>query len=550
MNTGGTPLTKFQLKWNALGSMAVLDSNIDPTTTQYSVTSATHGLTAGNSYSFAVVATNVVGNSADSSTLASIIAATPPTVPLNFARNSQVMPIATSITVSWDIPTSNGGSAISGYRLYWDQGLGGASTTHLADTLDNTRFYTIDGVTKGTSYKFQALAYNAVGNGPSTASLTLLAAQAPNVPTNIVRLTFNSATSYTISWTAPSDNGGAPASLDYEVWTDNGLAAGYSKLVETTGKATSYNVSSLTTGTTYFWKIKAFNEVGISALSTGAGFLAGSVPTAPQSITLVSQSQIQIKFSWSAPTSDGGIALTEYRIYWDNATNGVTYSNLGTTATGTLLYTKSSGLTSGATYKFYVTAKNSIGESAQSNILTVIAASVPSAPAGLYVISQSSTEITIGWVAPSNGGNPITDYIVNYNQGNAIDVWIVLAASTSGQVQKTLSGITTPGEIFQFTVQAKNAIGSSVASSIFPVVAATLPDPPVNLTRDQVNTSKTQVAITWSAGPSNGGSVVIDYTIFWDQGINSFVQATSGITALAYTRSTGISTGTAYKFKV
>lgn len=448
MNTGGTPLTKFQLKWNASGSMAVLDSNINPATTQYSVTSATHGLTAGNSYSFAVVATNVVGNSADSSTLANIIAATPPTVPLNFARNSQVTPVATSITVSWDIPTSNGGSAINGYRLYWDQGLGGASTTHLADTLDNTRFYTVDGLTKGTSYKFQVLAYNAVGNGQSTASLTLLAAQAPNVPTNIVRLTFNSATSYTISWTAPSDNGGAPASLDYEVWTDNGLAAGYSKLVGTTGKATSYNVSSLTTGTTYFWKIKAFNEVGISALSTGAGFLAGSVPTAPQSITLVSQSQIQIKFSWSAPTSDGGIALTEYRIYWDNATNGVTYTNLGTTATGTLLYTKSSGLTSGATYKFYVTAKNSIGESAQSTILTVIAASVPSAPAGLYVITQSSTEITIGWVAPSNGGNPITDYIVNYNQGNAIDVWIVLAASTSGQVQKTLSGITTPGEIF------------------------------------------------------------------------------------------------------
>lgn len=89
-----------------------------------------------------------------------------------------------------------------------------------------------------------------------------------------------------------------------------------------------------------------------------------------------------------------------------------------------------------------------------------------------------------------------------------------------------------------------------MASSIFAVVAATHPDPPVNLTRDQANTSKTQVAITWSAGPSNGGSVVIDYTIFWDQGINSYVQAASGITALAYTRSTGISTGTAYKFKV
>lgn len=82
------------------------------------------------------------------------------------------------------------------------------------------------------------------------------------------------------------------------------------------------------------------------------------------------------------------------------------------------------------------------------------------------------------------------------------------------------------------------------------MVAATLPDPPVSLDRDEVNTDKTQVAITWSAGPSNGGSVVIDYSIYWDQGTNTYTLAASGITALAYTHSTGISVGTPYKFKV
>lgn len=198
----------------------------------------------------------------------------------------------------------------------------------------------------------------------------------------------------------------------------------------------------------------------------------------------MSQSQTQIKFSWLAPASDGGVALNTnpYTIYWDNASNGATWTSLGTV--GTLTYTKSSGLTSGLTYKFRVTASNSIAESVASSVLSVIAASAPAAPSGLYVISQSQTEISVGWPAPANNGNAITDYIVNYNQGNLVDVWVNLVSSTAGLTSVTLSSISTPGETFQFKVIAKNQIGESPESSIFPVIAATTPEPPVSLTRD------------------------------------------------------------------
>jgi len=369
------------------------------------------------------------------------------------------------------------------------------------------------------------------------------------VPTNILRTTFNSSTGYTIAWTAPADNGGSPATLDYEVWTDAGLGAGYSKVASTTSKTTSYDATGLTTGSTYFWKIKAFTEAGTSALSTGVGFLVGSVPSAPQTLAIVTQSKISIKVSWTAPASDGGVPLTLYTVYWDNAT-GTTFTSLGTTSTSTLTYTKSSGLTAGLTYKFKVTAKNSIGESAFSSTLSVIAASVPSAPSGLNVISQSPTTIEIGWTAPDNGGNAITDYTVKYNQGSLINTWVVLAASTSGLTQQTLSGITTPGETFQLTVVAINQIGQSTESSIFSVIAATIPDAPTNLTRNQASTSKTQVAFTWTAGPSNGGSVVIDHNIYWDQGTGTFVLASTDVTSLFYIHTTGISAGNNYQFKV
>lgn len=61
--------------------MAILDSNVPATSLQYSVTSSTNGLIAGNAYSFVVVSTNVVGDSTDSTALANIIAASVPTVP-------------------------------------------------------------------------------------------------------------------------------------------------------------------------------------------------------------------------------------------------------------------------------------------------------------------------------------------------------------------------------------------------------------------------------------------------------------------------------------
>ena len=72
------------------------------------------------------------------------------------------------------------------------------------------------------------------------------------------------------------------------------------------------------------------------------------------------------------------------------------------------------------------------------------------------------------------------------------------------------------GTTYKFKVQARNAAGLGTESAEFLIIAATTPGTSTALTRDDVNTSQTQVAFTWSAPASNGGSAVIDYTIEWD----------------------------------
>ena len=74
--------------------------------------------------------------------------------------------------------------------------------------------------------------------------------------------------------------------------------------------------------------------------------------------------------------------------------------------------------------------------------------------------------------------------------------------------------------------------------------------------RDSTTTSQ-QLVIDWDAliNPSNGGATIETYNLQWDSGTSGFLWSDlSGIsplsTALTYTRTTGVSAGSIYNFKV
>jgi hypothetical protein len=76
-------------------------------------------------------------------------------------------------------------------------------------------------------------------------------------------------------------------------------------------------------------------------------------------------------------------------------------------------------LTPAETYWFKVTAKNLVGTGLRSDSVSRIAASVPKAPLDLTMVSQSTTSITFSWSTNANdGGTPVTDYQVFWNQGS------------------------------------------------------------------------------------------------------------------------------------
>ena len=107
----------------------------------------------------------------------------------------------TQATVGFTAPTSLGGSAITGYTATSNPGNNTATCSSSPCT--------VTGLTNGTSYTFTVHATNALGSSAeSAASNSVTPAAVPGPPTVPSATAGN--TQATVSFTAPSNDGGAP----------------------------------------------------------------------------------------------------------------------------------------------------------------------------------------------------------------------------------------------------------------------------------------------------------------------------------------------------
>jgi subtilisin len=167
-----------------------------------------------------------------------------------------------------------------------------------------------------------------------------------------------------LQWSAPSSDGGSGIT-NYKIY--RGTSSGGETLFTTLGNVTSYTNTGLTNGQTYYYKVSAVNGVGESTLSNERSATPQAtgltVPGAPQNLT-ASASGRGINVSWSAPSSDGGSAITGYNLY-RGTTSGAYGPTPYATVTGTSV--KDFGVTSGQTFFYVVKAVNAQGEGPASN---------------------------------------------------------------------------------------------------------------------------------------------------------------------------------------
>ena len=169
------------------------------------------------------------------------------------------------------------------------------------------------------------------------------------------------------------------------------------------------------------------------------------------------------------------------------------------------------GLTNGTAYVFRVAATNAAGtgaNSAESSAATP--RTVPGIPSGLTGTAGAG-QASLSWTAPtSNGGNTISNYVIQYRVNTAGSSWTTFTRADSSLTTATVTGLTN-GTTYVFRVAAANAAGaganSAESAALTPLAAPAAPTG-VTGTADDA-----RVTLNWTAPADNGGRTVSDYVI-------------------------------------
>jgi hypothetical protein len=202
----------------------------------------------------------------------------------------------------------------------------------------------------------------------------------PGSPTSVLADAGNE--SALVYWIAPSVIGSSSI-VSYTVTATDATTPANGGEMCTANMATACTVNGLTNGNSYTFSVIATNVSGSGPSSTSSNAVVPAAPPgAPTGVTsalvpnVANGSSPEAAVTWTAPSSNGGLPVTLYTV--TSSPGGETCS---TTTASTCDVT---GLTPGDSYTFSVTAANAVGTSeASSSSAAVVAATVPSAPAGL-----------------------------------------------------------------------------------------------------------------------------------------------------------------------
>jgi fibronectin type 3 domain-containing protein len=259
-NNGGAAVTGY----NIYRGTSTGGESATPVATNVAATSFTDtGLVNGTTYFYTVAAVNSAGVSPQSNEASAtpvLVQATVPSAPQSLTATGS----NGSVSLSWNAPSSDGGSPITGYDVYRGTSPGGESATALATNV-STRNFTDASAVNGTAYYYTVAAVNAVGVSPQSneASATPQATVA-SVPSGLVASGGNG--SVVLSWAVPVSDGGSPIT-GYDVYRGTSPGGESATPVATNVATTGFTDTGVVNGTTYYYRVAAVNGVGVSPQS-------------------------------------------------------------------------------------------------------------------------------------------------------------------------------------------------------------------------------------------------------------------------------------------
>ncbi|QJQ06904.1 autotransporter domain-containing protein [Undibacterium piscinae] len=398
----------------------------------------------------------------------------------------------TTASVSFTVPASNGGSAITGYTVtVVETGatFGGASSP-----------ISVTGLTNGTAYTFTVKATNSAGTGTASGASTAVTPRAAQT------ITFNNPGSQNFG-TTPTLSASASSTLPVTFTS------------ATTGVCT-VSGTTLTLVTAGTCTINA-NQAGDAAYGAATQVqqtfaIAAVVPGVPTAASATA-GNTSATVTFTAPAFIGGAAITGYT---------VTVSPGGATFSGAASPINVTGLTNGTAYTFTVKATNSAGTGTASS-------------ASAAVTPQVVQTITFNNPGSQNFGTTPT---LSASASSTLPVTFTSATTGVCTVSGTTLTLVTAGTCTINANQAGDAAyGAATQVQQTFAIAAVVPGAPTGATATVGNTS---ASVAFTAPASNGGAVITGYIVTVVETGATFSGAASPINV------TGLTNGTAYTFTV
>jgi fibronectin type 3 domain-containing protein len=312
----------------------------------YTGTVITFGeLTNGTTYYYWVSAVNASGEGPMSAGVSATPEAQAPGLP---AMPDGVQAIAgdSLVAINW--------TAVSGatsYTVYWNT-TGGVDDSDASLAAGSSTGFTHSGLSNGTTYYYRVAASNASGEGPLSAerSATPVAAgpAVPGAPVGLLATAGDGEVA--LSWTAVS------GATSYTVYWNTTGGVSTSDAYLDAGSAIVISHTGLTNDTRYYYRVSASNDAGESTLSSEVSAYPSAVPMPPDEPQ-----------NLRAFPGDGVVTLVwddvggadSYTVYW--STDGYVSFDSENVSVLSNTYTFT-GLASGTTYSYGVSATNTNGE--------------------------------------------------------------------------------------------------------------------------------------------------------------------------------------------